>query len=91
MKKQVEPELIQEQRTEVQFIKHLMNEDDAFIVHQFIHSMNEPYKEVFSLRTFGELSFEKIGRLFGKKCRMGKDNFLQSQETNFRVYGGDEL
>ncbi|MED4476335.1 sigma factor-like helix-turn-helix DNA-binding protein, partial [Oceanobacillus caeni] len=43
-----------------------MNEEDTFIVHQFLHSMNEPYKEVFSLRTFGELSYEKIGRLFGK-------------------------
>jgi len=28
--------------------------------------MEEPYKEVFSLRTFGELSFAQIGELFGK-------------------------
>lgn len=36
------------------------------MIHQFLHSMKEPYKEVFSLRVFGELSFEKIGLLFGK-------------------------
>lgn len=36
------------------------------MIHQFLHSMKEPYKEVFSLRLFGELSFEKIGLLFGK-------------------------
>lgn len=28
--------------------------------------MSQPYKEVFTLRVFGELSFEKIGLLFGK-------------------------
>ena len=28
--------------------------------------MKEPYKEGFSLRTFGELSFSDIGELFGK-------------------------
>ena len=28
--------------------------------------MPEPYKEVFQLRVFGELSFAKIGRIFEK-------------------------
>jgi len=31
-----------------------------------LHSLAEPYKEVFSLRTFGELSFAEIAELFGK-------------------------
>ena len=28
--------------------------------------MEEPYKEVFQLRVFGELSFKEIGSIFGK-------------------------
>jgi len=28
--------------------------------------MEEPYKEVFQLRVFGELSFKEIGSVFGK-------------------------
>jgi RNA polymerase sigma-70 factor (ECF subfamily) len=28
--------------------------------------MDEPYKEVFSLRVFGELPFAQIAELFGK-------------------------
>ena len=44
----------------------LTNEEDAFIIHKFLHTMGEPYKEVFSLRVFGELKFEKIGNIFGK-------------------------
>lgn len=35
-------------------------------IHRILHKMDEPYKEVFSLRVFGELSFSDIGELFGK-------------------------
>ena len=31
-----------------------------------LHQLPEPYKEVFSLRVFGELPFAQIGELFGK-------------------------
>ena len=30
------------------------------------HELQEPYKEVFQLRVFGELSFSQIGIIFGK-------------------------
>lgn len=46
--------------------KAIINEDTAFIIHQILHNMDEPYKEVFQLRAFGELPFKKIGVLFGK-------------------------
>jgi len=35
-------------------------------IHQVLHKMEEPYKEVFQLRIFGELSFKEIGAIFGK-------------------------
>lgn len=35
-------------------------------IHQILHGLEEPYKEVFSLRVFGELSFRDIGEIFGK-------------------------
>lgn len=44
----------------------LVNKEEAFILHQKLHELKEPYKEVFSLRVFGELSFKQIGLLFGK-------------------------
>ena len=40
--------------------------DQAFEVHKLLHVLQEPYKEVFSLRVLGELSFADIARLFGK-------------------------
>ena len=44
----------------------LISASDYKEVHRIIHNLKEPYKEVFSLRTFGELSFGDIGELFGK-------------------------
>lgn len=46
--------------------KELINKEKAFDIHKILHYMQEPHKEVFTLRTFGELPFNKIGQLFGK-------------------------
>ena len=44
----------------------LSDEESAMRIHGYLHSMEEPYKEVFSLRVFGELSFRQIGGIFNK-------------------------
>ena len=44
----------------------LLTKESAFEIHRILHALEEPYKEVFSLRTFGELPFRQIGELFGK-------------------------
>lgn len=46
--------------------EQLLTEESAFEIHQALHALPEPYKEVFSLRIFGQLSFSRIGQLFGK-------------------------
>ena len=48
------------------FEGELMDKDSAWQLHRLLHGLNEPYKEVFSLRVFGELPFSQIGQLFGK-------------------------
>lgn len=48
------------------FESSFINQEDSFEIHKALHNLEEPYKEVFSLRIFGELSFQKIGELFGK-------------------------
>ncbi len=44
----------------------MLDKESSLQIHQILHSMEEPYKEVFSLRVFGELSFQNIGLIFGK-------------------------
>ena len=42
------------------------DKETVYAIHKVLHKLNEPYKEVFWLRTFGELSFSQIGALFSK-------------------------
>jgi RNA polymerase sigma-70 factor (ECF subfamily) len=44
----------------------LVDSQSTFMIHKVLHELEEPYKEVFQLRVFGELPFLKIGLLFGK-------------------------
>ena len=46
--------------------ERFLDQESAFEIHRILHGLPEPYKEVFSLRVFGELSFQQIGELFGK-------------------------
>ena len=46
--------------------KRMADADSSIQIHKILHSMEDPYKEVFQLRVFGELSFSQIGSIFGK-------------------------
>lgn len=46
--------------------QRLFDEADAMSIHEHLHHLEEPYKEVFMLRVFGELPFKKIAHIFGK-------------------------
>jgi len=43
-----------------------LEKDEARRLHILLHQMDDPYKEVFTLRVFSELPFAQIGELFGK-------------------------
>jgi RNA polymerase sigma-70 factor (ECF subfamily) len=43
-----------------------LDKDTTKRLHVLLHNLNEPYKEVFTLRVFGELPFAQLGELFGK-------------------------
>lgn len=40
--------------------------ETSFNIHRILHELDEPYKEVFQMRVFGELSFAEISKIFGK-------------------------
>lgn len=66
--------------TRVTILDNLTNEEDAFRIHEFLHTMREPYKEVFSLRVFGELPFEKIGKIFGKSSGWARVTYHRARK-----------
>ena len=46
--------------------QQVTDSESSFRIHAALHTMEEPYREVFELRIFGELSFSQIGTIFGK-------------------------
>lgn len=55
-----------EDPTQERMEQRLLDEAEAMTLHRHLHGLAEPYKEVFMLRVFGELSFRKIACIFGK-------------------------
>ncbi|MCI8647091.1 MAG: sigma-70 family RNA polymerase sigma factor [Firmicutes bacterium] len=43
-----------------------INREEATRIRAILHTVPEPYKEVFMWRVFAELSFKQIGQIFGK-------------------------
>ena len=67
---------ISDDNTEESIIK----KDTLLSVHKILHSMNEPYTEVFSLRVFGELSFSDIAQLFSKSESWARVTYYRARK-----------
>ena len=65
---------------ESSFEEYLNNKDTALEIHKVLHILNEPYKEVFTLRVFGELSFSDIAKLFSKTESWSRVTYHRSKK-----------
>ncbi len=62
------------------FEEQVINDESAREIRKMIHRLPEPYKEVFLLRFYGELSFREIGEIFEKSEGWGRVTYLRSRE-----------
>ncbi|KAB8126075.1 sigma-70 family RNA polymerase sigma factor [Gracilibacillus oryzae] len=62
----VDLESLPESASEDNVEQEITNSEASMNVHEIIQNLKEPYKQVFTLRVFGELSFKQIGKLFAK-------------------------
>lgn len=58
----------------------LLDKQTVLSVHKALHTLEEPYREVFSLRIFGELKFREIAEIFGKTENWAKVTFFRAKE-----------
>jgi len=56
-----------------------VDKETAYAIHKAVHKLKDPYKEVFWLRTFGELSFTQIGALFDKTENWARVTYYRSK------------
>ena len=57
-----------------------MKAHDTISLHRIIRTLGEPYKEVFYLRFFGELSYQQISEILGKSESWARVTFYRAKE-----------
>ncbi|MGI8386363.1 RNA polymerase sigma factor [Robertmurraya sp. P23] len=62
----VDLESLPESASEDNVEQEITTSQASMKVHEIIQNLKEPYKKVFTLRVFGELSFKQIGKLYAK-------------------------
>lgn len=69
--------------------EQILKQYDVMKIHLLLHNLDEPYKEIFMLRVFGELSFKQIADIFQKTenwaCvtyHRAKNKILKQMEVN---------
>ena len=64
---------------EKSIIEKIIDNEDNINILKILHELDEPYKEVFSLRVYCELSFRQIGEIFGKSENWARVTYYRSK------------
>lgn len=80
-----------EERPGEDFVEGILDREQKLRAHRLLHSLPEPYKEVVTLRTFGDLSHGEIGALFGKPERWARVTYYRGRQMLVRLMKGEEL
>lgn len=65
--------------TDIDLAESFSDKETALEVHKALHKIKEPYREVFWLRTFGELSFLQIGALFDRSENWARVTYYRAK------------
>ena len=66
-KKSVHSDLLEEMPGESDVESICIQKDEALSIYKLLHCLDDPYKEVFTLRVLGDLSFKEIAEIFDKQ------------------------
>lgn len=82
MKREIFPENLDVMREGEQeaIDQNVLEKETTMRIHEVLHNLSEPYKEVFSLRVFGQLSFADIARLFSKTESWARVTFHRAKK-----------
>lgn len=58
----------------------LVESDRMMAAHRMVHRLPEPMREVFTLRTFGDLTHAQIGSLFGKSDSWARVTYYRARQ-----------
>ena len=64
---------------EKEIINRIIDSETNEEILKIVHKLEEPYKEVFTLRIYGDLSFKQIGSIFSKTESWARVTFYRSK------------
>lgn len=64
---------------EQSIVDKIIDSEDSIEILKILHQLEEPYKEVFSLRVYCELSFKQIGEIFDKNENWARVTYYRSK------------
>ena len=73
------PEALENVVTDNNIFETLANKEQALQIHKHLYKLREPYREVFMLRVFGDLSFKEIADICGKSESWAKVTFYRAK------------
>lgn len=79
MKKPTES-LSEKVSVEEDFTEQIVRKDQAMIAYRRLHTLEEPYREVFTLRTFCDLSHVQIAELFEKSEAWSRVTYYRARK-----------
>lgn len=67
-------------------IEQLVSDSETSVrIHHVLHKLEEPYREVLSLRIFAELKFSDIGGIFGKSENWACVTFYRAKQKLIKM------
>ena len=73
------------------FERKVADRDLSLYVHRVLHELKEPYKEVFSLRVFGQLAYADIAALFSKTESWARTTYHRARKMIIETLRKDGL
>lgn len=70
--------------------EQIVIQDEVQQIREILHTMPDPYKEVFMWRVFGELSFKEIGALYSKTDNWACVTYHRARKMIQDKIGGDQ-
>lgn len=70
-------------------LDNLILKEQSVLILKILHNMSEPYKEVFMLRFFGSLSYNKISLIFAKTESWARVTYYRAKKQILEQMEGD--
>lgn len=71
--------------------KRALSELSAVDILKLVHALEEPFREIFTLRYYGELKFSEIGEVFRKSENWARVNFFRAREKLAEMLEKEDL